>query len=209
MAAAHPTIAEPQVVRKGLTALKRADPVLADMIRQVGPFRLKPSRERYTLLVRSILSQQISVAAARTIRQRLVQRMPRGRITARYVSELSIDDMRALGISRQKAGYLLDLSQKVQDGSLNFRRVAKLDDEGVIEELIHIRGIGRWTAQMFLIFGLGRVNVFPPDDLGIRAAIRRAYALPDMPTVAEANEIAAAWAPYSSIATWYCWRSLE
>lgn len=209
MAAKHPTVSDPQLVRRGIAHLKRSDPALAGMIRRVGPFRLKPSKERYTLLVRSILSQQISVAAARTIRQRLINHMPGKRIRAEHVARLSTEQMRELGISKQKAGYLIDLSKHVLDGTLNFRRIAHLDDEAVIEELIQVRGIGRWTAQMFLIFGLGRVDVFPPDDLGVRAAIRNEYGLTETPSIADANEIGAAWSPYASIASWYCWRSLE
>ena len=182
---------------------------MAGIIKRVGPFKLKPSRDRYPLLVRSILSQQISVAAARTIRNRLLDSMPNRRVSAAEVCRLSVDELRTIGISRQKASYLLNLSEHVQSGELNFRRVARLDNEGVIAELIKVKGIGRWTAQMFLIFGLGRPDVFAPDDLGLRAAIRNEYQLEEMPTNAEASAIADCWAPYGSMASWYLWRSLE
>ena len=182
---------------------------MADIIRRVGAFKLKPSRDRYPLLVRSILSQQISVAAARTIRNRLLDRMPNRRVSAVEVCKLSVDELRAVGISRQKASYLLNLSQHVQSGELNFRRIARLDNESVIAELIKVKGIGRWTAQMFLVFGLGRPDIFAPDDLGLRAAIRNEYELDEMPTNTVASEIAERWSPYASIASWYLWRSLE
>lgn len=203
------TIGDAALVRKGLRHLRRVDPVMGAVIKRVGPFVLRPSRERYGMLVRSILSQQISVAAARTIRGRLVDRMPKRRMCARTVCSMSVDELRTIGVSRQKAGYLLDLSQQVQNGEINFRRICRLDDEGVIAELIKVKGIGRWTAQMFLIFALGRPNVFAPDDLGLRAAIRNAYEFDEMPTNAEAVGVAEAWSPYASIAAWYCWRSLD
>ena len=156
------SIADPTVVRRGLRHLKRVDPVMGSIIARVGAFKLKPSRERFGMLVRSILSQQISVAAARTIRERLLNRMPKGRFTPAAIRELSIEELRGLGVSRQKAGYLLSLAEHADDGSLNFRRIAQLDDEGVIAELIRVKGIGRWTAQMFLIFSLGRPDVWAP-----------------------------------------------
>lgn len=203
------TLADPKVVRKGLAHLRRVDPTMGTVISRVGSFKLKPSRKRYALLVGSILSQQISVAAARTIKRRLLERMPNRQVTASALCKFSVDELRTIGISRQKAGYLLNLSEHVQNGDLNFRRIGQLDDESVIAELIQVKGIGRWTAQMFLIFGLGRPNVFAPDDLGLRAAIRNEYAHAEMPTAAEADAVAAPWSPYASIASWYCWRSLE
>ncbi|MFK7820504.1 MAG: DNA-3-methyladenine glycosylase [Planctomycetaceae bacterium] len=205
----RPNLGDSKFVSRGLRHLKGADPVMASIIRQVGAFKLKPSRERFGMLVRSILSQQISVAAARTIRNRLLNQMPNRRFTATAVLEFSIDDLRAIGISRQKAGYLLSLAEHSTNGSLNFRRIGQLHDEDVIAELIQVKGIGRWTAQMFLIFGLGRPDIFAPDDLGLRAAIRNQYDFHDMPSNTQASEVAAVWSPYASIASWYCWRSLE
>ena len=205
----RPSLADQALVRRGLRHLKRVDPTMGSIIARVGPFKLKPSRERFAMLVKSILSQQISVAAARTIRGRLLDRMPNGRLVASEIVKLSVDELREIGISRQKAGYLLSLAELVEDGSLNFRRIGQLDDEGVIAELIQVKGIGRWTAQMFLMFALGRPDVFAPDDLGLRAAIRNEYKIDGMPTVAQADEVAAVWSPFGSIASWYCWRSLE
>ncbi len=205
----RPTISDSALVRKGLRHLKRVDPVMGAVIKRVGSFELKPSRERYGMLVRSILSQQISVAAARTIRSRLLDKMPKRRMCAKTVCRMDVDELRTIGVSRQKAGYLLDLSQQVRDGDINFRRICRLDDEGVIAELIKVKGIGRWTAQMFLMFALGRPDVFAPDDLGLRTAIRKEYEFAEMPTNAEAVAVAEAWSPYASIASWYCWRSLD
>jgi DNA-3-methyladenine glycosylase II len=202
-------IADAALVRRGIRHLKRVDPVMASIIKRVGPFKLKPSRERFGMLVRSILSQQISVAAAKTIRNRLLDQMPNRKFTAVAIADLSVDELRRIGISRQKAGYLLSLAEHSATGALNFRRLGQLDDEGVIAELIQVKGIGRWTAQMFLIFGLGRPDIFAPDDLGLRAAVRNEYGMKEMPSSAVASEIAAPWSPFGSIAAWYCWRSLE
>ncbi len=203
------TIGDKQLVQRGLRHLRKADATMGGIIKAVGGFKLKPSRDRYGMLVRSILSQQISVAAARTIRQRLVDQMPDGRLKASHIAGMTVDTLRTIGISRQKAGYLLDLSQQVQLGAVNFRRIGQLEDEAVIEELVRVKGIGRWTAQMFLIFALGRPDVFAPDDLGLRAAIRKHYGFDQMPTNVQALEIAECWSPFGSIASWYLWRSLE
>ena len=203
------TINDAALVKRGLKHLRRSDDVMAAVVKRVGPFKLKPSRERYGMLVRSILSQQISVAAARTIRSRLLAAMPQGRVEPAVVTGMSVDELRSIGISRQKATYLQNLSQHVQSGAINFRRIGQLGNEAVIEELIQVKGIGRWTAQMFLIFSLGRPDVFAPDDLGLRAAIRNEYGLAEMPSVAEASTVAATWAPFGSLASWYLWRSLE
>ncbi len=203
------TLASPDVVRRGVLHLRRSDEVLRNVIRRAGPCTLRPSRDRYALLVRSIISQQISVLAARTIRRRLLRLMPGGQLDAASVLRLTSDQLRTAGISRQKAEYLWDLSRQVADGQLNFRRIGQLGDDDVIAELVRVRGIGVWTAQMFLIFGLGRPDVFPADDLGVRSSIRDAWGLRQLPSNAEAAAIARPWSPFASIGTWYCWRSLD
>ena len=117
--------------------------------------------------------------------------------------------LRSVGLSSQKTSYVLDLTQKALDGTLALPTIGRCSDEEVIERLVQVRGIGRWTAQMFLIFSLGRLDVFPEDDLGVRSAIRNLYGLSDLPDKATSRQIAAPWKPYATVASWYCWRSLE
>jgi len=188
---------------------RRHDPVLHGVIRQVGPYRLKPSRDRFGMLVRSIISQQISVGAARAIRGRLEALLGPAGIKPEPIARLSIAKLRSVGLSPQKASYVHDLSAKVQSGSVNLARIGRLPDEEVIAELIEVKGIGRWTAQMFLIFALGREDVFPIDDFGVRAAISRLYEFKEAPPRPVLMEIGQRWSPYASIASWYCWRYLD
>ena len=189
--------------------LRKADPILAGVIKQVGPCTLKPRRDRFNMLVRSIISQQISTAAARSIRAKLEALIAPARVSPEVLAQFSVEQLKSAGLSSQKATYLHDLSAKAADGTLRLKIIGRLKDEEVIEELIQVRGIGRWTAQMFLIFSLGRPDVFPPDDLGIKVALRNLYGLSDLPTKTEAHAIAAAWTPHSTFATWYLWRSLD
>ena len=188
--------------------LQSVDPQLATVMSEVGPCLLKPEGGSFAILARSILSQQISVAAARTIRRRLQALMPNRRLTANAVLDLTEDELAAVGVSNQKRRYLLDLASKVAEGEVSFRRIAKMSDEDVIECLIQVKGIGRWTAQMFLLFGLGRPDVFAPDDLGIRNAMIKIYGL-DSHDKAPMEAIASNWSPYRSVASWYLWRSLD
>jgi DNA-3-methyladenine glycosylase II len=189
--------------------LRRADPVLKRVIAEVGPCRLKVQRNRFHALARSIIAQQISTSAAASIRRRLEELVAPEPISAAALARLSVEEMRTAGVSPQKACYLLDLAARVESGQVRLARIGRLSDEAVIEELTQVKGIGRWTAQMFLIFSLGRPDVFPHDDLGIRSALRTLYELPDLPDRAASHAIAAAWRPYASVASWYCWRSLE
>lgn len=188
--------------------IQSVDPQLATVMSEVGPCLLKPEGGSFAILARSILSQQISVAAARTIRTRLQALMPNRRLTANAVLDLTEDELAAVGVSNQKRRYLLDLASKVAEGEVSFRRIAKMPDEDVIECLIQVKGIGRWTAQMFLLFGLGRPDVFAPDDLGIRNAMIKIYGL-DSHDKAPMEAIASNWSPYRSVASWYLWRSLD
>jgi DNA-3-methyladenine glycosylase II len=189
--------------------LRASDPVMARVIGAVGPYTLKPSRHGFRMLVRSILSQQISMGAARSIRRRLEKHLGTTRFTAAMLAPLTPAELRTLGVSPQKAAYLLDLARKSVDGQIQFRRFHRLKDEEIIAELTQIKGIGRWTAQMFLIFSAGRVDVFPHEDLGVRTAIRNLYGLRDLPDRETSDRIAERWRPYCSVASWYCWRSLE
>ena len=189
--------------------LRNADPVMASMIKAVGPFTLRFDRDRFGQLVRSIISQQISTSAARSIRRRLQELVGSDGLTAANLVRFTTDELRPGGLSPQKASYVADLASKVNDGTVNLRQIGRLSDERVVETLIQVKGIGQWTAQMFLIFSLGRPNVFPHDDLGVRTAIRDRYGLNDLPDKSTSQAIAAPWQPYASVASWYCWRSLE
>lgn len=202
-----PLTLTPDLVAAGLAHLHKADPVLRDVIRRAGPFTLRRERDRFRMLVRSIISQQISTAAALSIRKRLEALVNTKRMTAE--SLLALDDaaLRGAGLSPQKLSYLRDLCTKVNDGTVRLARLSRMDDESVIEELIAVKGIGRWTAQMFLMFCLGRPDVFPHDDLGVRMALKRMYGLEELPDKAASHVLAEPWRPYASIASWYCWRS--
>ena len=200
---------DPLKIDRALRHLRSADPVMRNLIQKTGPFRLKLRRDRFHALVSSILSQQISGKAARSIRTRLEQHVAPEKISPDTLSHLSIDDLRSVGISKQKATYLLDLADRVATGRLRLGLLSRKPDEEIIEALIQVKGIGVWTAQMFLIFSLGRLDVFPHDDLGVRMAIRNLYRLDDLPDKHVSHRIAAPWRPYASVATWYCWRSLD
>ena len=196
-------------VDTGLAHLRASDPIMRRLIDAVGPFTLRPERKRFSVLVRAIISQQVSTAAARTIRGRLEAVLPNGGLKPEGIARLGEADLRSVGLSRQKASYLLDLAQKSLDGTVRLDRIGRLPDEAVIEMLTKVKGIGRWTAEMFLIFSLGRLDVLPVDDLGIRTAIKNLYGLDDLPDKKTCMEVAAPWRPYASIGSWYCWRSLD
>jgi DNA-3-methyladenine glycosylase II len=196
-------------IQRAVRHLRTADPIMRDLMKRAGPFRLKPRRDRFHTLVGSIISQQISGKAADSIRMRLKQRVAPDRISAESLLRLTAEDLRQVGVSPQKAKYLHDLAERVANGSLRLNTLARLSDEEVIEALIQVKGIGVWTAQMFLIFSLGRLDVFPHDDLGVRVAIRNLYGLDDLPDKHVSHRIAAQWRPYASVGSWYCWRSLD
>ena len=200
------TSARIQTARRHLRA---ADPVMKTIIDAVGPYTLRFERDRFAMLVRSIVSQQISTSAARAIRKRLQELAGPDGLTAQNLARFGIDPLRSVGLSPQKASYVADLASKVNDGTVDLRRIGRLSDDDVVETLTRVKGIGRWTAQMFLIFSLGRPDVFPRDDLGVRTAIRDRYGLDDLPDKATSHAIAARWRPYASVASWYCWRSLD
>lgn len=188
--------------------LSRVDKKLAVIIRDVGCCTMRRQGGTYELLARSILSQQISVAAARTIRRRLQGLMPHGRLTASTIAGLTEADLASVGVSRQKRGYLGDLTQRVVDGRINFRRLAQLTNEQVIAELTEVKGIGVWTAQMFLMFGLARPDIFAVDDLGLQNAVKAIYGHDEVSRQL-LEDVSAPWSPFRSVASWYLWQSLE
>ena len=197
-------------VRTGNAYLRKRDPIMRDLIQRCPPItEMTLQTNRFGMLVNSILSQQISVHAARTIRTRLLELAGSEGLTPESVGRLDVGRLREIGVSRSKAAYIGDLAEKVGTGRIRLNRIGRLDDAAVVEELTVVKGIGVWTAQMFLIFSLGRLDVFPHDDHGVRSAIRNLYALDELPNKETSNRIAEPWRPYSTIATWYLWRSLE
>jgi DNA-3-methyladenine glycosylase II len=195
-------------IQKARRHLRSADPVMKAIIDAVGPFTLGLERNRFRMLVCSIISQQISGSAAASIFGRLRKLVGPG-LSAANMAQFSIEELRSVGLSPQKASYVTDLVKKVNDETVNLRQIGRLSDEQAIDQLIQVKGIGRWTAQMFLIFSLGRLDVFPHDDLGVRSAIRDNYGLADLPDKEMAIKIAEPWRPYATVASWYCWQSLD
>jgi len=197
--------------RAAITHLKRIDPVLAAIIDAVGPCRIKVATDgtHYGALTRSIVFQQLSGKAAGTILGRFNALYPESSPTPEAVLATSDEQLRAVGLSRQKIGYMRDLSAKVLSGELPLDAVHAMDDDDLITHLVQVKGIGRWTAQMFLMFQLGRRDVLPELDLGIQNAVRKAYRMRKRPTPKQLKKIGAKWSPHATVASWYLWRSLE
>jgi DNA-3-methyladenine glycosylase II len=195
------------VFRKAQRHLARRDPVLGQLIKRVGRCTLQPGGNAFELLARAIISQMISTKAAIAIGGRVQQALKPHGLTPSAVAAASEEVLRSAGLSRTKAQALLDLASRVESGFLPLDRLPELSDEEVIELLVPVRGIGRWTAEMFLIFSLGRLDVLPVDDFGLRAGVQEVYALTELPGRAALRERAEPWRPYRSIATWYFWRS--
>jgi DNA-3-methyladenine glycosylase II len=191
--------------------LMRRDPVLASIIRQRGACGLKTARESdiFSGLLQAIVSQQLSTKAAATIYGRLRALLPDETPTPDAIVPLSDEALRGVGLSRQKLGYVRDLSRKMLDGSINAGKLTALTDDEIVAELTQIKGIGRWTVEMLLIFRLARPDVFPAGDLGIVKAIQKAYNLRGTPNVKRLHTIADRWRPYRSVASWYLWASLD
>lgn len=193
--------------------LKRVDPVLAGIIERIGPCRLEIRSEgtHFDALVRSIIYQQLSGKAAATIHSRLTELFGARAPTPTELLATSDEQLRAVGLSRQKLSYLKDLAAKVESGlvTLTSDAIDHLGDDEIVEQLVQIKGIGRWTVQMFLIFRLGRRDVLPDLDLGIQNAIRRAYRMRKQPRPKDVLRIGAKWRPHASVASWYLWRSLD
>ncbi len=188
--------------------LSRRDAVLKDLIRAVGPCTLQQGPNGFATLVRSIISQQISTKAALSIGARLVEAVGRAGLTPRGILKLTDERIRACGLSAAKTRSVRDLAEKVRTGQVPIEELPNMPDEDVIAALVPVFGIGRWTAEMYLIFSLGRLDVLPVADLGLRVGVQRRYGLKEQPGKAELTELAEPWRPYRSVATWYLWRSL-
>ncbi|HYL72739.1 MAG TPA: DNA-3-methyladenine glycosylase [Bryobacteraceae bacterium] len=196
-------------MRKAILHLKKADPVIGAMIDRVGAYRMEYREPSFDTLVRSIVYQQLSGKVAKVIFGRLLDAVPGKKLTPAGILKLTPARMRKCGLSKQKTAYIRDLARKTAKGHLKFEALPALPDEAVIEHLTQVKGIGVWTAHMFLMFALERPNVLPTGDLGIRSAIRKAYGLEDLPHPKQIEELAASWHPYCSVASWYLWRSLD
>ena len=209
-------------MRKALNHLKKSDPVLRAIIERVGPYRMTYREPTYHSLARAIVYQQLNGKAALTIFNRFAT-LAGDPVTPEGVLKLTPEQMRAVGLSKQKSSYLLDMAERASRGELDFIRVPTLSDGDVIEHLTQVKGVGVWTAHMFLIFALQRPNILPTGDFGIRMAMFRHYldksrANRDskkrkrnikLPTPAQMEKIARCWEPYRSVACWYLWRSLD
>lgn len=195
-------------MKAAVAHLRRADPVMAKIIERVGPCKLAPLQPSFETLARSITFQQLHGKAASTIFGRLQNAVGRN-FTATAFLKVEPETLRGCGLSRQKLASLTDLAEHVVRRRINFKKLPDLDNDEVLEALTQVRGVGVWTAQIFLMFALQRPNVLPLGDFGIRNAVRQAYGLQAMPTPAELEQIAQAWHPYCTVASWYLWRSLD
>lgn len=202
-----PVAAVPAYWAEACKHLVKKDRVMKRLIPQFGDACLQARGDAFGTLARSIVGQQISVKAAQTVWHRFVA-LPK-KMTPANVLRLKVDDMRAAGLSARKVEYLVDLAINFDAGTVHVKDWQSMDDEAIIAELVAIRGIGRWTAEMFLIFYLMRPNVLPLDDVGLISGISQNYFSGESVSRSDAREVAAAWAPYCSVATWYIWRSLD
>jgi DNA-3-methyladenine glycosylase II len=187
--------------------LTKSDRVMKRLIPQFGEARLESRGDAFVTLARSIVGQQISVKAAQTVWDRFTKLSRR--LTPGQVLKLKVDDMREAGLSARKVEYLVDLALHFEQAQVSVKAWTHMSDDEIIAELVAIRGIGRWTAEMFLMFHLMRPNVLPLDDVGLINGISRNYFSGEAVSRSEAREVAQAWAPYCSVATWYIWRSLD
>jgi DNA-3-methyladenine glycosylase II len=196
-------------MRKALNHLKKADPVMGAIIDRVGSYKIEYREPVFQTLVRSIVYQQLHGKAAMTIFGRLAEAAKADPMTPESILKLRPARMRALGLSGQKMSYIRELARLTRDGVVDFEQCGSLEDVAVVEHLTKVKGVGVWTVHMFLIFALRRPDVLPTGDLGIRAAMKKAYGLEELPKPEEMERIAAPWRPYCSVACWYLWRSLD
>jgi len=195
-------------MRSALKHLKK-DPVMAKIIARTGPFAMTYREPSFETLVRSIVYQQLSGKVASVIFARLHAAAGEEILSPEGIMKLRPERMRKAGLSAQKTLYIRELAKHTRKGSVVFEALPDMEDPAVVEHLTKVKGVGVWTAQMFLMFALRREDVLPVADLGIRAAMKRAYGLEDLPKPTEMEAIAAGWKPYTSVACWYLWRSLE
>ena len=195
-------------MRKAILHLKKADPVLGEIIERVGRYGIEYDEPEFHSLAQAIVYQQLHGKAAATIFKRLTD-LAGDPLTPAGILQLSEEQLRGVGLSKQKLSYLRDLAGKTQAGELDFSRLQDLTDEEVIKQLTRVKGIGVWTAHMFLMFALRRPDVLPTGDLGIQMAIRKHYRKRKLPKPLQMEKLAKSWAPYRSVACWYLWRSMD
>jgi DNA-3-methyladenine glycosylase II len=192
--------------------LIQRDAVLAAVVRRIGPCRLADSQhdDHFRALLRAIVGQQLSTKAAATIHRRVLALLPPGEpVAPGAILAIPVTSLRAAGLSARKADYVRDLAARVHDGRIDLNRATTLPDEDVIDELTTLRGIGRWTAEMFLIFRLHRPDVLPLDDLGILKSVQRLYGFKRLPAARTVERLGRQWQPYRSVASWYLWAALD
>ena len=195
-------------MRHAVRHLKKADPVLCAIIERIGPYRIEYDEPRFHSLAEAIVYQQLNGRAASTIFKRLTD-LAGDPLTPEGILKLTEAQMRAVGLSKQKLSYLRDLAEKAHSGQVDFARLPDLPDEEVIKQLTQIKGIGVWTAHMFLMFALRRPNVLPTGDYGVQMAIRKHYRKRKLPKPKDMEKIAKSWEPYRSVACWYLWKSMD
>jgi DNA-3-methyladenine glycosylase II len=204
-----PNVAPPYAI-DAVAHLKRVDPILGDVIDRVGPYEIPRNPERFQALVRAIIFQQLAGRAAQTIHDRFVKQVGGKRFpTPALVLAATDEALRSAGLSRGKMTYIRDLAAHVRDRRLDFHRFPKMDDDAIIADLTKVRGIGRWTAEMYLMFNLHRPDVLPVDDLGVRNAVARLYGMSAPPPPKELLAFGERWRPYRSVASWYLWQSMR
>lgn len=206
-----PMIANPDTLAQAAEHLKKADPILAPFITSAGPCTISPHKNYYQELVESIISQQLSVKAAATILKRFVALFDGTFPAPEQILSKDIETFRGVGLSRGKATYVRDLAQHVIDGKVRFNHLDALSNDEIITELTAVKGVGEWTAHMFLMFCMGRLDVLPHGDLGIKNGVQKLYGLDHQPTAQEVVDLSQnrGWHPYESAACWYVWRSLD
>jgi DNA-3-methyladenine glycosylase II len=195
-------------MRSAVRHLKQSDPVLRAIIERVGPCRMEFAAAEFHSLAEAIVYQQLNGKAAFTIFKRFAA-LAGEPLTPQGILKLSEAEMRGVGLSKQKSAYLKDMAERAARGELQFSRLADMTDEQVIEHLTQVKGVGVWTAHMFLMFSLRRPNILPTGDYGVQAAIKKHYRKRKLPKPSQMEKIARAWEPYRSIACWYLWKSLD
>ena len=193
---------------KPISFLKN-EPKLAEIIKQIGPYKIKITKNRFQSLVGAIVTQQLTGAAANSIMKKFRKLYDASFPKPIDVIKTSNQRLRKTGLSRMKILYIKELSKKIERNELNLRTISKLKDDQVIQNLTEVKGIGRWTAEMFLIFSLGRLDVLPVDDLGLKKGIQLMFSLNELPKGEQIEKLAQKWKPYRTVATWYLWKSMK
>lgn len=203
------SLADARTFREGYEYIRKSDPTLAPILDARGVLKFKPEGEPFESLVESIISQQLAGAAASAIIRKVRALFPDGQLTAKRIHGIDGRKLRAAGVSPQKLSYMKDLAARVVKGKLDLNALQSMSDEQIVEVLDEVKGIGPWTIHMFLIFTLGRPDVLPVDDYGIRTSVQRVYDLGELPKKAEIEKLAEKWRPFSTVASLYLWHARD